>query len=156
MSLALCPGLSVTGRLRPVRLKPAPVTLAALIVSADEPEEVIVMLCAVAEVFTGTLPNAMLLALRLRPAPLAGFIRNVNIFESPNNVAVTVAVCADETAATVTVKLALAELAATVTLAGTVTAGLSLLKAIFCWTLFAVSIAVQVIVPGPVTNCVSQ
>ena len=46
-------------------LKPAPVTVAALTVTADVPEDVKVSVC-VAGVLTATLPNARLDALRLR------------------------------------------------------------------------------------------
>jgi hypothetical protein len=62
--VAACPGFSVTGNVAPGSVKPAPVTVAELIVRADNPEEVSVTACVVAE-FRVTFPNARLPVLTL-------------------------------------------------------------------------------------------
>jgi hypothetical protein len=58
--------LRVSGKLAPDMLKPAPVSVPALMVSGAVPEEVRVTDSGVAAVCTVTLPKAMLPALRLR------------------------------------------------------------------------------------------
>ena len=58
------PGFSVNGELIPDTLKPAPVTVAALMVSGAVPEEVRVTDCVVV-VFTVTLPKFRLVVLRV-------------------------------------------------------------------------------------------
>lgn len=66
-SVAVWPGVRVTGREVPVRLKPVPVSLAALIVTDAVPDEVSTSDC-VAGVFSATLPNARLLLLTFSAA----------------------------------------------------------------------------------------
>jgi hypothetical protein len=65
VSVADCPRLRVIGNLAPDMLKPAPVRVAALMVSGAAPEEVSVTDSGVACVCTVTLPKARLLVLRL-------------------------------------------------------------------------------------------
>lgn len=55
--VAVCPGFSVTGKVNPVMVKPVPVIVAALMVTADVPEEVSVTVC-VEVVLRVTLPKA--------------------------------------------------------------------------------------------------
>ena len=68
-------GFSVTGNVAPEKLNPAPVMLAALIVTGDVPVEVRVTDCVKA-VPTGSLPKLRLLLLKVRtrfaltPVPL--------------------------------------------------------------------------------------
>ena len=66
VSVAVCPWLRVSGKLAPDMLKPAPVTVAALIVSGAVPADIRVTDCGVAAVFTVTLPKARLPVLRCR------------------------------------------------------------------------------------------
>ena len=65
ISVADCPRLRVSGKLAPDMLNPAPVTVAALMVSGAVPEEVNVTDSGVAGVFTVTLPKARLVVLML-------------------------------------------------------------------------------------------
>ena len=58
--------MRVSGKLTPDMLKPAPVSVPALMVSGAVPEEDRVTDWGVAAVFTGTLLKARLLVLRLR------------------------------------------------------------------------------------------
>ena len=67
---AIWPGLRVKGKAAPVRLKPAPVTVAEFTVTADVPEELSVMDC-VAVVLRVTLPKLILLVLMFSVGPLA-------------------------------------------------------------------------------------
>ena len=70
VSVAVFPGLSVTGVLIPVAENPEPVTETPLIVSAAVPDEVTVTGCVVA-MFSPCVPNATFVVLRLRPATAA-------------------------------------------------------------------------------------
>ena len=63
-SVAVCPWLRVSGKLAPDMLNPAPVTVAALMVSGAVPLDIKVTDCGVAAVFTVTLPKAKLPVLR--------------------------------------------------------------------------------------------
>jgi hypothetical protein len=119
-------GFSVTGNVTPDTLKPAPLTVAELIVNATVPPAVNVTDCEEG-VSTFTSPKGTLDVLTLKvevPAPNA----SAKVLETPLSVAVKVAVCAVETVATVAVKLALVAPAATVTVEGTVTAELLLVR----------------------------
>jgi hypothetical protein len=71
VSVAACPGLSVNGVLIPVTVNPGPLTATPLIVSAAVPDDVTVTDCVVA-VFSGSVPNATVVELRLIPA-VVGF-----------------------------------------------------------------------------------
>jgi hypothetical protein len=70
-SVAAWPGFNVTGKVLPEIAKPAPVSVAPLIVTATVPVEVKVTDC-VAGVLTTTSPNATLVALILS-ASIAAF-----------------------------------------------------------------------------------
>ena len=123
--------MSVNGKFTPDRLKPAPVSIPALMVSGAVPEEVRVTDSGVAAVFTATLPNAMLLVLRLRlgvavTGGILGCNSTAKVFETLFVVAVRVAVCVLVTGAVVAEKATLVALAGTVTVAGRATAGLLL------------------------------
>src|SRR5580692_8288232 len=112
-------------------LKPAPVGVPALMVSGEVPEEVRVTDSGVAAVFTVTLPNAMLLVLRLRlgsavTGGILAFNSRSKVLDSLPAVAVRVAVCAVVTGALVAEKATLVALAGTVTVAGKTTAALLL------------------------------
>ncbi len=119
-------GFRVSGKLAPDTVKPVPVTVAALTVTAVVPVEVRVTVCVAGE-FRVTLPKAMVVALTLRVGVNAPNCREKVFVELPV-LAVSVAVCAVLTAVAVAVKPALVAPAATLTLAGTVTALLLLDK----------------------------
>jgi hypothetical protein len=151
VSVAVCPGLRVSGKLAPDMLKPAPVSVPALMVSGAVPEEVRVTDCGVAAVFTVTLPKAMLPVLRLRVLVLA-FSARAKVLEMVPAVAVRVAVCAVVTEVTAAEKATPVELAGTVTVAGRVTAG-SLLERLTRsppLPAAAARVTVQASVPAPV------
>ena len=151
VSVAVCPWLSVSGKLAPDMLKPAPVTVPVLMVSGDVPVEVRVTDCGVAAVFTVTLPKAMLPVLRLRVRVLA-FSVMAKVLEMAPAVAVRVAVCAVVTEATAAEKATPVELAGTVTVAGRVTAGSLLERLTLSPPLPAAAarVTVQASVPAPV------
>jgi hypothetical protein len=69
-SVAVCPGCSVTGAVTPVMVKPVPVSVAALIVSAVVPVEVSVTVWLV-DVLRFTSPKIRLLVLTLNAAVCA-------------------------------------------------------------------------------------
>jgi hypothetical protein len=91
VSVAFCPWLRVSGKLTPDILKPAPVTVPALMVSGAVPEEVRVTDCGVEAVFTATLPKVMLPVLRLR-CGMKGFSSRAKVLETVPEVAVRVTV----------------------------------------------------------------
>jgi hypothetical protein len=125
VSVAVCPRLSVIGKLAPDTLKPAPVSVPALMVSGAAPEEVRVTDSGVAAVFTVTLPKARLLVLRLKLG-MKAFSSRAKVLKTVPEVAVRVTLCAVVTEEIVAEKSALVALAGTVTVAGRVTAGLLL------------------------------
>ena len=118
-STADCPGFSVTGKVAPVIVNPVPVSVAALIVSGDVPDEVRVTDWLVG-VLSVTFPKARLFVLRLRMIVCA-FSCSVNTLVLPPADAVSVAVVFDVTAATAALNPAVVDPAATVTEAGRVT-----------------------------------
>lgn len=67
LSVADWPGFSVTGGLIPEMLKPVPVTVTALMVSAAVPDEVSVTCCVAGE-FRSTLPKLTLVELMVSAA----------------------------------------------------------------------------------------
>jgi hypothetical protein len=150
VSVAVWPGFSVTGAVTPDPENPVPVTDTPLIVSAAVPEDVSVTDFVIA-VFSGSVPNATLVALRFRAAVVA-FNWRANVFATPPAVAVSVAVCAVLTAAAAAVNTALDAPAATVTDAGTVTALLLLARpTVVAVVAAAVSVTVHASVPAPVS-----
>jgi hypothetical protein len=117
--------------------------------------EVRVIDCVAGE-FNATLPKAMFVALTLSVAT-AAFNCRAKVWETPSAFAVSVAVCAVETAEEVAVKLALVAPAATVTDAGTVTAELLLAKAtVNPPAAAAFRVTVQASVCAPVMEEVAQ
>jgi hypothetical protein len=114
----------MSGNVAPVTLNPIPATVAALIVTAAAPFEVIVNDC-VAGLFTFTFPNVILVALTCIVMTDAPSCRLVAL-EMPPALAVSVTDCATLTAEAVAEKLALIAPAATVTVDGTATAALLL------------------------------
>ena len=155
VSVAVWPGFSVNGALRPVTENPVPVTDTPLIVSAAVPDEVSVN-AFVAAVFSSSLPNATLGALKLIPAVIA-FSCSAKIFDTPPADAVSVAVWLEITAVTVAANPALDAPEATVTQAGTVTALLLLASATVVAAVAAdVSDTVQASVPAPVSDALPQ
>jgi hypothetical protein len=144
-------------------LKPAPVSVPALMVSVDVPEEVRVTDSGVAAVFTVTLPNAMLLVLRLRlgSAVTGGIFpcsSRAKVFESLPAVAVRVAVCAVVTGEMVAEKATLVALAGTVTVAGRATAASLLERLTLSPPIPAAPFrfTVQELVPAPVIEALVQ
>lgn len=122
VTVTVCPGLSVAGRLTGEVEKPLPVTARDVTVTAPVPLEVRVTVCVVG-VFSVTGPNAMLVAFKVS-AGLPTLSCSEITFELLPEVAVRVTVCALATAATFAVNAALVEAAGTVTEAGTPTAEL--------------------------------
>jgi len=155
VNAAVCPGFSVTGKLIPESANPVPVTAAALIVSAAVPDEVRVTVL-LAAVFSARVPNATLVLLTVSPGAVA-FSASAKVFETPPDVAVSVTVWLEVTAAAVAVKLALVAPAAIVTEAGTVTA-LLLLDRVTAVALAAapVRLNVQPSVPAPASELLVQ
>jgi hypothetical protein len=141
-SVAVCPGFRVTGKVAPPRVKPVPVSAAALIVRAAVPEDVIVTVWLV-EVFRFTFPKVRLLVLRLI-ATVCPLSCSEKTFEAPPAVAVSVADWVEVTAAIVAVKGAVVAPAATVTEAGTVTAALLLASVTACPPVGAAALSVTV------------
>jgi len=142
----------VSGKVTPETVKPLPVKVAALTITAVFPVEDKVSVF-VAAVFTLRLPNDRLDVLTPSVITDAPSCR-AKVFATPLALAVSVTVCAVLTAETVAVKLALVDPAPTVTEAGTVTAELLLAKltakppvgaAVF-------SVTVQLSVPAPVID----
>jgi hypothetical protein len=109
----------VSGKVAPEKEKPVPVSVAALTVTVAVPVELTVTVC-VALVFTETFPKLKLAELRVTVGT-AAFNCRANVGEALLALAVSVTVCAVETAVTVAEKPALVAPAATVTEAGTVT-----------------------------------
>jgi hypothetical protein len=149
------PGFSVTGKLCPAIVNPAPATVAELMVKAAVPDDSSVTNCGVACVLTVTSPKARLLALRLRaavPVAACGLSCRANVAELVPTLAVIVAVCVALTAAAIAVKVALLRFAPISTDEGTVTAESLLARLTDAPPLLAgaLSVTVQVSVPAPV------
>jgi len=85
-----CPGLNVTGKVPPDILKPVPATDTELTVTGTVPMDVKVRDCAVAAVFTVTLPKDKLLALRLRVGTDASSA-TLKVLDTPPALAVSIA-----------------------------------------------------------------
>ena len=119
VSVTVCPGFSVAGKVPPVTVKPVPESVAELIVSADVPDDVSVTVCVV-DVFTVTSPNDRLVALSVSCGATLVSCR-ANVLVNPPAEAARVAVVVVLTVATVALKAALVALAGTVTEAGTLT-----------------------------------
>jgi hypothetical protein len=142
------PELSVTGSDVPVTVKPAPVSVAELMVTGVVPDAVSVTVW-LAEELTATLPNARLTGLALS-VEFAAFNCSENVPDMLPDVAVRVAVCEVVTEATVAVKGALVAFAGTVTDAGTATAELLLARFTVMPFVGALSVTTQLSAPAPV------
>ena len=129
-STVACPGFSVVGRFPPETENPVPEIESELMVTAAVPLEVTVTDLETA-VPTETLPNARDVELRLSVGT-AAFSCRAKLCEELFELAVTVAVCAAVTAATLALKDALEAPPATVTLAGTDTAPALLARLTLC------------------------
>jgi hypothetical protein len=146
----------LTGNVLPDTVKPLPVTVAALTVTAAVPVEFSVTVCVEA-VFTSTSPNATLVAVMLNVGT-AAFNCRAKFLETPPALAVSVTGCADVTDDTLAVNPALVAFAETVTVAGTVTAVLLLARLTLRPPLAAaeVSVTVQLSLPDPVIEALLQ
>jgi hypothetical protein len=149
-------GFKVSGKLAPETVKPPPVTVAALTVTAAVPVEDRITDC-VAAVFTFTLPKATLAVLRLSVICDAPSCRPKVSVTLPA-LAIRVTACATFTAETVAAKVALVAPAATVTETGTVTAALFVARLTVNPPLGAAafSVTVQLSVPAPVIDPLVQ
>ena len=140
----------MAGNAGPDNVKPAPVSVAPLIVTGAVPVEVKITDCVVVEL-TSTLPNATLVALMVRTGT-AAFNCRAKVTDTLPALAVIVTACAVATEATVAVNPTLVAFAGTVTVLGTVTAELLLDR----FTVSplpeagAVSVTVHASVPDPV------
>jgi hypothetical protein len=159
VSAAAWLGFNVTGNEAPDIVKPVPVSEAALMVTGAVPVDVSVSDCFEA-VLTATLPKLTLPALTLRVGIVGAVAFNCSekLLELLFADAVNCTDCAEVTADTVALKLAVVALAGTVTVAGTVTAPLSLLRLTLCPPLPAAPliVTVQASVPAPVMDPVLQ
>lgn len=146
----------MAGSAGPDSVKPAPASVAPLIVTGIVPVEVRVTDC-VAMVLIVTSPNATLVALMLS-ASVAAFSCRVKFFTAPLALADIVTACAVVTAVAVAVNLTLVAFAGTITVLGTVTAELLLDK----FTVSplagaaAVNVTVHASVPEPVMVPLTQ
>jgi hypothetical protein len=152
VSVAVCLGLSVSGSAGPETVNPVPLVPNELIVSGCVPPAVNVTVC-VAEALTSTL-----LKLRLDTLAVSDELDapsdSTKAFDTPPAVAVSVAVCAVETAETVAEKPMLVVPDPTVTPEGTVTAALLLTSVTAAPPLAAAafSVTVQASLPAPVID----
>jgi hypothetical protein len=139
------------GKLAPEIVKPLPITVAALTVTADAPVDVRINDCVAGE-FRFTLPKAIVVAFRLS---VGASVPNCSgkISVTLPALAVSVAVCAELTADAVAEKLAVVDPATTVTEAGTLTAELLLARFTAKPPLAAaaLTVTVQLSLPAPVT-----
>lgn len=156
VSVAVCPGLIATGVVIPAALNNDPATVIPEIVTGTVPVELRVTdcepVCPVA-----TLPKFTVDALTLR-VEIAAFNCRL-IFAPPVLIdAVSVAVCAEVTEATVAVKTALVAMLETVIVAGTVTAALLLARVTTSPPLgaAALNVTVQLSVLLPVIDVLAQ
>jgi hypothetical protein len=117
---------------------------------------------SVVAVFTVTLPNATLVGLIVNVGPVnvdpAAFSCRAKLLETVPVLAVSVTACADVTDDTLAVNPALVALAGTVNVAGTVAAALLLARLTLKPPLpaAAVSVTVQLSLPGPVIDALLQ
>jgi hypothetical protein len=146
----------VTGKVAPDIVKPAPLSVAELMVTGAVPVELNVT-GNVEAVFTVTLPNARLVGLTVNVGT-AAFSCKAKLLETLPALAVRVTACAVVTEETVAVNPALLALAGTTTVAGTVTAALLLARATLKPPLPAavVSVTVHASLPAPVIDALLQ
>ncbi len=137
-------------------MKPVPVTVPALTVTAPLPVEVKVTDCVVG-VFTFTLPKAKLAELRLNVGTVEPSC-NVKVAGEPKALADNTAVCVEVMEETVALKLALVAPAATITEVGTLTAALLLARLTGIPPIAAAvfSVTLQLSVPALVMDPLAQ
>jgi hypothetical protein len=149
-------GFSVSGKVAPETVKPAPLIASALTLTAAAPVELSVTVC-VAAVFTGSLPNVKVVALTVSVGTVAPSC-SAKVFDTLFALAVSVTVVAVLTAVAVAVNVALLDPAATVTDAGMVTAVLLLARLTASPPVAAAAFneTVQLSVPAPVIDPLVQ
>jgi hypothetical protein len=149
-------GFRVRGKVAPETVKPVPVRVAALTVTAAVPVEDRVSVC-VAAVFTLTLPKDRLDELTLSVGTEAPNF-SAKVFDTLPALAVRVTVCAVLTEETVAVKMAVLALAFTSTEVGTVTALLLLARLTVNPPLpsASFSVTVQLSLPAPAMELLLQ
>jgi len=148
--VAVCPGFKVTGEVIPVAPNSEPATEMEEIVTAAVPEDISVTNC-VPVVPTATFPNDTDEAVTVRAAtPDAGESVMENVCVIPPACAVIVAVCAVDTLETVALNRLLIAPDFTVTLLGTFTSGLLLVRVtVDLAFVFVVRYTVHASVPAP-------
>lgn len=149
-------GFRVKGRVAPEAVNPVPDIDAALTVTAEPPVEVRTTVC-VAGIFVTTSPKSMLEALKLKIGDEV-LRSSVKLSEEPPALAVRIAVSAEATGETFTVKVALLAPAAAVTETGTVASELLLVRLMRNPPLAAAvfNVTVQLSVPAPVIVPLAQ
>ena len=137
-------------------MKPLPITVAPLMVTAALPVDVSISVCVAGE-FKFTLPKAIVVAFTLSVATAVPSCK-AKVLAALLAFAVSVTVWAVLTAETVAVKLVVAAHAATVMLAGTATAELLLARLTADPPLGAAAhkVTVQLSVPAEVINALAQ
>jgi hypothetical protein len=137
-------------------VKPLPITVAPLTVTAALPVDVSISVCVAGE-FKFTLPKAIVVAFTLSAATAVPSCK-AKVLAALLAFAVSVTVWAVLTAETVAVKLVVAAPAATVMLAGTATAELLLARLTADPPLgaAALKVTVQLSVPAEVINALAQ
>jgi hypothetical protein len=156
LTVVVCPGFNVMGKLPPEILKPFPVTVAAFTVTGTLPVDVSVTVCELVA-FTRTLPKATLPVL-IVSVGVAAFSCRAKLFVAPFALAVTLTACAVLTELTAAVNAALVAPDETVTAPGNVTAALLLDKPTAWPALGAAefSVTVQASVAAPVIDALLQ
>jgi len=152
LNAAVCPGESVSGKVAPDIENPEPVTVAEFTVTDSVPLDDRVSGWVATEP-TITLPKSKLVELTFSPGVTASSCTK-KVSETPFALADIVTDCADVTAATVAVKLALLAPAAISTVLGTLTFALLLFNATARPPLGAAafSVTVQLSLPAPMTD----
>jgi hypothetical protein len=152
-------GFKVTGKVAPDMVKPVPLKVAELIVMGAVPVDMRVT-GSVAAVFTVTFPKPKLAVLMFNAATFAAeaFKAITKVLEAPPILAVKVTACAVVTADTVTANATLVAFAETITVAGTATTALLLLRLTLRPLLPAAElrVTVQASVPVPVKDALPQ
>jgi len=155
LSVAVSFGVKVIGKAPADIAKPAPVNVAALIITGAVPVDFKITDC-VARVFTSTLPNATLDASMLR-VRVPGVNCNGAVFEMPPALASSITVCGDPTDEMTAMNPAPLAFAGTEIVAGSVTAELLLDNStVRAPTAGASSVTEQGTEPDPVIDALLQ
>jgi len=150
------PGSNVTGRVAPVTERPAPLAVAAEIVTGRSPLEVKVR-GRVESPPMATFPKDRLSGLTLSVGTVEASC-SVKLFEAPPPVAVNVTVCAVDTGKKAAVKLAVLDPCGTPTVTGTTTAA-ELLARLTLWATAdtaELKVTLHATWPAPLTEEVAQ